>query len=132
MKTESQIDALKTAAQNKSSETFKRFLEALEIMQKDNIPINVESVAKFANVSKRWIYNNPDLLEQIKNMMRDQAVKLSTKEREIGILSKLNYSGNKMKSLNNNSKLLMLRFTTNLTNRQKSIILSKCFLWLNC
>lgn len=97
MKTESQIDALKTAAQNKSSETFKRFLEALEIMQKDDIPINVESVAKFANVSKRWIYNNPDLLEQIKNikkenknnrLMRDQAVKLSTKEREIGVLNK--------------------------------------------
>lgn len=97
MKTESQIDALKTAAQNKSSETFKRFLEALDIMQKDDIPINVESVAKFANVSKRWIYNNPDLVEQIKNikkenknnrLMRDQAIKLSAKEREIQVLAK--------------------------------------------
>lgn len=83
----------------KSSETFKRFIEALEIMQKDDIPINVESVAKFANVSKRWIYNNPDLLEQIKNikkenknnrLMTDQAIQLRSKDREIEILTKQN------------------------------------------
>lgn len=32
--------------------------EALEIRRKDDIPINVESVSKFTNASRRWIYNN--------------------------------------------------------------------------
>lgn len=98
-KTELQINALKMAAKNKSSETFKRFLDALEIMQIDDIPINVESVSKLANVSKRWIYNNPDLLEKIRNIkkeninnrqMIDQAVQLRKKEREIELLTKQN------------------------------------------
>lgn len=99
MNTEKHIKALKDAAQTKSIETLKRFHDALKIMEKEQIPINVESVSKFAKVSKRWIYNHPNLVEQIKSikkektnnrLMINQAVQLRTKEREIEILSKQN------------------------------------------
>ncbi|MCA0403572.1 MAG: DUF6262 family protein [Proteobacteria bacterium] len=99
MNTEKHITALKEAAQTKSMDTLKRFHDALKIMQDEQIPINLESVARFAKVSKRWIYNNPTLVEQIKNikkernnnrLMIDQAIQLRAKDREIEILVRQN------------------------------------------
>lgn len=58
-----QIKALKNAAQKKHSATLERILVALIVMEKEQIPINFESVANFAKVSKTTLYAD----EAIKN-----------------------------------------------------------------
>lgn len=100
MKSDSkQIQALKNAAQDKRAATMERVLAALKIMEKQNIPINFESVANFAQVSKTWIYAQSSIKEQItniknkadsRNYMKNQAIKINAQEKEIHILSKQN------------------------------------------
>ncbi|AUH74252.1 DUF6262 family protein [Legionella sainthelensi] len=94
-----QIQALKNAAQEKRAATIERVLEALKIMEEQNIPINFESVANFSQVSKTWVYAQPSIKEQIKNFKsnadnrhskKDQAIKIRAQENEIDILSKQN------------------------------------------
>ena len=62
------IAALKDAAKNKREATIKRVNEALETMQKQEMIINFESVAKFANVSKKWLYQQPEFVVTIKEL----------------------------------------------------------------
>lgn len=94
-----QIQALKNAAQEKRALTTERVLAALKIMEEQNIPINFESVASFAQVSKTWVYAQPSIKEQIKSIknnaesriyMKNQAIKIKAQEKEIHILSKQN------------------------------------------
>ncbi|WP_131795780.1 hypothetical protein [Fluoribacter gormanii] len=96
-----QIQALKYAAKEKHAVTMERVLAALKIMQEQNVPINFESVASFAQVSKTWVYSQPSLKEQIKNIknntknkyyMKNQDVKIKTQEKKsIYYLGRINY-----------------------------------------
>ena len=98
MSNNSQIQALKDAAQNKRAATIKRLYESLQIMQDQQIPINIESVSKFAKVSKPWIYGQPEIVEQINRLksqnknrfMQDQAIQIRSKDQKIEILTKQN------------------------------------------
>lgn len=98
MSNNSQIQALKDAAQNKRAATIKRLYESLQIMQDQQIPINIESVSKFAKVSKPWIYGQPEIVEQINRLksqnknrfMQDQAIQIRSKDQKIEILTKKN------------------------------------------
>lgn len=57
-------------------------IEALDIMEKESIPINFLSVYKFTGVSRSWLYKEPaiksrieEAKERINNqLMRDQAI----------------------------------------------------------
>ena len=60
-----QIKALKDAAQKKHSATLERILVALMVMEKEQIPINFESVANFAKVSKTTLYADEAIKKQI-------------------------------------------------------------------
>ena len=98
MSNNSQIQPLKDAAQNKRAATIKRLYESLQIMQDQQIPINIESVSKFAKVSKPWIYGQPETVEQINRLksqnknrfMQDQAIQIRSKDQKIEILTKQN------------------------------------------
>lgn len=65
-------------------------------MEQEAIPINFESMFNFTGVSKSWLYKQPAVKELIKKakgksnnlFIQDQAVQLSTKDREIDILTK--------------------------------------------
>ncbi len=52
--TEKQINALKNASKKKREDTINRVRNALEEMEKNNIPISFRSVSKMANVSRYW------------------------------------------------------------------------------
>jgi len=60
-----QVAVLLEATKNKSEQTAIRVLSAVDSMEKNNIPINFNSVAKFANVSKTWLYNNKEIRQKI-------------------------------------------------------------------
>lgn len=80
------------------SPTISAPMDALKIMEIENIPINFLSIYKFTGVSRSWLYKESQVRELISKakdhsnncLMRDQAVQLKTKEREIEILTKQN------------------------------------------
>ncbi|AMP89858.1 MULTISPECIES: DUF6262 family protein [Legionella] len=86
------------ASKDKKVETIQKVLEALTLMEKESIPINFLSVYKFTGVSRSWLYKEPAIKSQIENakerinnqLMRDQAIRLKAKEKEIEVLTKQN------------------------------------------
>jgi hypothetical protein len=89
---------IKDAAKKKSDETLTKVLEALKVMEEQSISINFNSVSNFTGVTKAWLYKQlrvKDLIQQAKGstnnvLMRDQAVQLGLKNKEIEILIKQN------------------------------------------
>ncbi|HAT1659548.1 TPA: DUF6262 family protein [Legionella pneumophila] len=92
-----QIKALKDAARKKRAATLERVLIALKVMEEQQIPINFESVANFAKVSKTTLYADLAIKTQINktrenfkrnHYMQEQAIKIKGKDKEIAILNK--------------------------------------------
>ena len=89
---------IKAAAKKKSDETLAKVLDALKVMKEQSISINFNSVSNFTGVTKAWLYKQPEIKELIKQakgitnnvLMRDQAVQLRLKNKEIDILTKQN------------------------------------------
>lgn len=94
----SKTKGLNEASQKKRTDTILRVMEALQVMEKESIPINFLSVFNFTGVARSWLYKEPTVCEMIRNakgksnnqLMRDQAAKLRTKDKQIEILSKQN------------------------------------------
>ena len=63
-----QVTALKAYAEQKNQETIIRVNKAIDKMKRKNEPINFESVAKAAGVSRGTLYNNPQLKERITSL----------------------------------------------------------------
>lgn len=94
-----QVQALKDAAQAKRAAMLERVQVALKAMEEQQMPINFEAVSSYAKVSKTCLYADPVLKEHITKMknglknnryMKDQAARLSVKDKEIDILAKQN------------------------------------------
>jgi hypothetical protein len=89
---------IRNAARKKREETLNKVLEALKIMEEQSISINFNSVSNFTGITKAWLYKQPDVKELIKKLkvaknnvlMRDQAIQLKQKNKEIDILTKQN------------------------------------------
>lgn len=72
---ERNTEGLKAAAQEKRKQCFQKAEEAIRQLIKENRPINFESVAEAANVTRNWLYNQPELKEQIKTLKAQQTFK---------------------------------------------------------
>lgn len=66
-----QIQALKNASLGKREATTQRAINAIKMMQDKNILINFQTVAKYAGVSKTWLYSETTIRNQI-NSLRDK------------------------------------------------------------
>ena len=62
---ESQVSALKEQNSRRKQDTAERVNKAIDKLKRKNTPINFESVAKEAGVSRATLYNNPKLKERI-------------------------------------------------------------------
>lgn len=62
---ESQVSALKEQNSQRKQDTAERVNKAIDKLKRKNAPINFESVAKEAGVSRATLYNNPKLKERI-------------------------------------------------------------------
>jgi uncharacterized coiled-coil DUF342 family protein len=60
------IEVLNHSAQSKREKTFIKVKTVLKIMQEKALPINFASVAKLAQVSKTWLYQEPMICAEIK------------------------------------------------------------------
>ena len=104
-----QINALKTAAKNKRLAAQQRIEKAFEEMEKTNIPITFQSVAKHAQVSKTILYADAEISEKIKKCrdkgsilqrMLDQQTQLNKKDHTISNLKKrVEYLNSEVKRL---------------------------------
>lgn len=62
---ENQVSALKEYNSQKKQNTVERVNKAIDKLKRKNAPINFETVAKEAGVSRATLYNNPKLKERI-------------------------------------------------------------------
>lgn len=62
---ESQVSALKKQNSQRKQDTAERVNKAIDKLKRKNSPINFESVAKEAGVSRATLYNNTKLKERI-------------------------------------------------------------------
>ena len=62
---ESQVSALKKQNSQRKQDTAERVNKAIDKLKRKNSPINFESVAREAGVSRATLYNNPKLKERI-------------------------------------------------------------------
>lgn len=62
---ENQVSALKEHNSQKKQDTVERVNKAIDKLKRKNSPINFESVAKEAGVSRATLYNNTKLKERI-------------------------------------------------------------------
>ena len=78
---ESQVSALKEQNSQRKQDTAERVNKAIDKLKRKNAPINFESVAKEAGVSRATIYNNPKLKERIMGL---RAIALTPSPEEAG------------------------------------------------
>lgn len=71
MAVKKQIQTLKDASLSKREATIQRAINAIEVMQEKDTLINFQTVAKYAGVSKTWLYSEANIREQI-NSLRDK------------------------------------------------------------
>lgn len=95
MEAKKSVLVLKEACLAKHEATLSRVLEALQIMKDKGLPQSFQSVAKFAGVSKTWLYSMPEIRRKIEESRsksntikrnRDLHELLEKKEAEISIL----------------------------------------------
>lgn len=63
---EQALAALHAHAQQRSADARTRIEKALTAMRRTGVPININSVAVRAHVTRKTIYNHPDLREKIR------------------------------------------------------------------
>jgi len=97
-----QILALKKASQAKRDDTQLKVTTVLRVMKEKNIPINFKSVAKLAGVSKTWLYDQPEIKNEIE-MLR---VKKGTIQRVIDLKSIVEQKDNEILALKTKNKAL--------------------------
>lgn len=59
---------IKAAAERKRQEAFAKAEEAIKTLVRDKKPINFESVAETAGVTRAWLYKQPDLRNRIEHL----------------------------------------------------------------
>jgi hypothetical protein len=60
------VDGLRRHARRRSQQTQRKIAKAIGDLNKKGAPINVNAVARHADVTRNTIYNHPDLLERIR------------------------------------------------------------------
>jgi hypothetical protein len=75
---------LAAAAAHKRERTLERAGRALRELDEQGQPISFQAVARQANVSRQWLYQQPELrakIERLRAMQFDRAARLPTRDR---------------------------------------------------
>ena len=72
---------LQSHVQKKRESALERAESALQRLLKENRTVNFDTVAKEANVSRTWLYQQADIRQRIENL-REQQVSTTTKRQE--------------------------------------------------
>lgn len=72
---ERNTSGIKAAAQKKREAAFAKAEEAIRKLIKEKKPINFESVAEVAGVTRAWLYKQPELRSRIEMLREQQGTK---------------------------------------------------------
>lgn len=100
------------AARRRSQATRRRAIAALRRMDDAGLVINFDTVARAANVSRSWLYNQPDLREQVERLRqpRTTAGRRTPPERQratdASLLARLDIASARIQELETDNKRL--------------------------
>ncbi len=72
------VEGLRITAQKRADATRSRVEEALQLLLREQRPINFKSVAKTAQVSTAWLYQHDDIKQRITHLRGQQLPKPKT------------------------------------------------------
>jgi predicted RNase H-like nuclease (RuvC/YqgF family) len=89
---DTRTQALRKLAQKKHKDTLLKVTKALATIKEKDLPLNFQSVAKLAGISKTWLYNQPELKLEIENSRQESGklrrltdIKSSMQKKEIEV-----------------------------------------------
>jgi chromosome segregation ATPase len=68
-------EGIKAAAQKKRNEAFDRAEAAIKQLLREKRPINFETIAEVAKVTRAWLYKQPELRSRIETLRAQQSPK---------------------------------------------------------
>jgi hypothetical protein len=74
---ERNTSGIKAAAQKKRQDAFEKTENAIKTLIREKKPINFESIAQTAGVTRVWLYNQPELRGRIETLRAQQSPKKS-------------------------------------------------------
>jgi len=114
------------AARRRSQATRRRAIAALRRMDDAGAVINFDTVARAASVSRSWLYNQPDLREQVERLRRPRtaASRRTPPERQratdASLLARLDIASARIQDLEADTKRLRRALAEALGQRRTS------------
>lgn len=84
-----QIDALRKASAQKSADKRQAVIDALAASLQKGSEISIAAVAKAAGCSRKYIYSQPDLLDQIRQASREKTAAQRTEPNTDAVIKML-------------------------------------------
>lgn len=100
------------AAQQRAALTRSKAVQALRTLHADGRPVTFDAVARYARVSRSWLYTQPDLRAEIERLRQNQASPEPTPEpwsqraSEASLRQRLEAANDRIRRLNDENQRL--------------------------
>ncbi|MBU8869218.1 DUF6262 family protein [Paenarthrobacter aromaticivorans] len=114
------------AAQQRAALTRSKAVQALRTLHAEGRPVTFDAVAKYARVSRSWLYTQPDLRAEIEHLRQIQAAAEPTPESrpqrasEASLRQRLEAANDRIRRLNDENQRLRQQLAHALGQRRQS------------
>lgn len=111
------------AAQQRAALTRSKAVQALRTLHADGRPVTFDAVARYARVSRSWLYTQPDLRAEIERLRQNQAAPEPTPESrasEASLRQRLEAANDRIRRLNDENQRLRQQLAHALGQRRQS------------
>ena len=113
------------AAQQRAALTRAKAVQALRTLHADGRPVTFDAVAKYAGVSRSWLYTQPDLRAEIEHLRESPPTPVSTPESpshrasEASLRQRLEAAHDRIRRLNDENQRLRQQLAQALGQRRR-------------
>lgn len=114
------------AAQQRAALTRSKAVQALRTLHADGRPVTFDAVARYARVSRSWLYTQPDLRAEIERLRQNQASAEPTPESrpqrasEASLRQRLEAANDRIRRLHDENQRLRQQLAHALGQRRQS------------
>jgi hypothetical protein len=114
------------AAQQRAALTRSKAVQALRTLHADGHPVTFDAVAKYAGVSRSWLYTQPDLRAEIERLRQNRAAPEPTldyrsqRASEASLRQRLEAANDRIRRLNDENHRLRQQLAHALGQRRQS------------
>ena len=114
------------AAQQRAALTRSKAIQALRTLHADGRPVTFDAVARYARVSRSWLYTQPDLRAEIERLRQNQASPEPTPEprsqraSEASLRQRLEAANDRIRRLNDENQRLRQQLAHALGQRRQN------------